>query len=220
MDDLRLVPQRSLTNRDMPHRITLASVWEWPFGRGKKFLSASHGRVSRLVGGWENSVLFVWQSGTPWGLPAALRVNDATLPRIDWSASRVRAITTCIAQWNDNGSITMLSYSVAAGCKGYDWLIMPRFGPGRQDPVADGRVRLHTAPQLDFSLNKMTQINEKVKLQFRAEAFSLTNTFMFNRSGFSTTSTSVNFGSLVPATVASTNANSPRYIQLGFKLLW
>lgn len=220
MDELKLIPQRSLATRDTPHRITVTSVWELPFGSGKRFLKSSHGLVSRLVSGWENSLMFVYQSGTPWGLPGALRVHDATLPEIDWSATRVRAITTCVAQWNDNGSITMLSYSVQQGCKDYDWLIMPRYGPTRYNTINDGRVRLHTAPQLDMSLNKTTAITEKVRLQFRAEAFNLTNTFMFNRAGFSTTQTSVNFGTLVPSTTAFTNTNAPRYIQLGFKLLW
>jgi hypothetical protein len=71
-----------------------------------------------------------------------------------------------------------------------------------------------------MSVNKTTAITERVRLQFRAEAFNLTNTFMFNRASFSTTQTSVNFGTLVPSTAAFSNTNAPRYIQLGFKLLW
>jgi len=220
MDELKLIPQRSLATRDTPQRITLASVWELPFGKGKRFFNSGHGLWSRLAGGWENSVMFLYQSGTPWGLPSALRIRDATLPSIDWSATRVRAITTCVAQWNDNNTITMLSYSAQLGCKDYDWLIMPRYGPTRYNPSTDGRVRLHTAPQMDLSINKMTAISENVKLQFRAEAFNVTNTVTYFRASFSTSQTSVNFGSLVPSTAAFSSTNAPRYVQLGFKLLW
>jgi hypothetical protein len=221
LDEQRLLPQRSLFNRDTPHRFTVASVWELPFGRGRKFLNTSHGFWSRLVSGWENSVIFQYQSGWPWSLPGNVVIlNDPRLPRIDWSAPRVQAIRQCVARWNDNGSITMLPFSTQAGCTGYDWLVMPRYGPARYSPNQDGRIRLHTVPIADVALNKTTRITESVQMQFRAEVFNITNTYMHNRQGFNSNAENTQFGTLTRATIASTNTNAPRYIQLGFKVIW
>src|SRR5262249_30347006 len=40
------------------HVLTGSSVWDLPVGRGKRFLSSSHGIVNQLLGGWSvNSIL-------------------------------------------------------------------------------------------------------------------------------------------------------------------
>ncbi|MGH9722251.1 MAG: hypothetical protein ACRD8O_18740 [Bryobacteraceae bacterium] len=155
----------------------MASLWELPFGRVRRFFNTSHGFLSRLASGGENSVIFQYQSGWPASLPGnATYVKDATLPSIDWSAPIVKGHATCAARWNDNGTITMVPASVAAGCTDYNWLVMPRFGPASYAPQRDGRIRLHSVPTADVALNKMTQITERVGFQFRAEAFNVANT--------------------------------------------
>lgn len=127
---------------------------------------------------------------------SSMYVKDATLPSIDWSAPIVKGHATCAARWNDNGTII--------------WLVMPRFGPARShSPLRDGRIRLHTVPSADVSLNKITQINERLRLQFRVEAFNVTNRYVHNRQGFNTNPESSGFGTLTRATVASTNSNLP-----------
>jgi hypothetical protein len=90
----------------------------------------------------------------------------------------------------------------------------------RYAPLRDGRIRLHTAPTADVSLNKMTRITETVGVQFRIEAFNITNTYVHSRQGFNTNPESSSFGTLTRAAVSSTNSNLPRNIQLGFKLIW
>jgi hypothetical protein len=221
LDELKLIPQQSLFDRDIPHRISVASVWELPFGRGRRLFSTNHPVLSRLASGWETALIFQYQSGWPWGLPAnAILLKDPRLSSIDWSAPRVTGIDTCAARWNDNGTITMVPASVSAGCTDYTWLVMPRFGPNRYLPSFDGRVRLHTVPTGDLSFNKMTRISEQVRVQFRAEIFNVTNTYTHNRQAFTNNPENVNFGTLTRATVSSTNTNLPRNVQLGFKLLW
>jgi hypothetical protein len=196
-------------------------VWELPFGPGRRFANTTQSFVGRLVGGWETSLIFQYQSGWPWSLPGnAILLKDPGLPTIDWSQPIVKGIDTCAARWNDNGTITMLPASVKAGCTEYTWLVMPRFGPDRYLPVRDGRIRLHTVPTADLSFNKVTKITEQVNFQFRFEIFNLTNTYMHNRQNFQTNPESSSFGTLTRATVSSTNTNLPRNIQLGFKVIW
>jgi hypothetical protein len=221
LDEQKQIPQQSLFDRDIPHRISIASVWELPFGKGRRLFNTSNGFLSRLASGWETSVIFQYQSGWPWPLPGnAILLRDPRLPSIDWSAPRVKAIDTCAARWNDNGTVTMLASSVAAGCTSPTWMVMPRYGPSRYLPVTDGRIRLHTVPLGDVSFNKTTAITERVRFQLRVEVFNITNTYMHNRQTFTNNPENTNFGTLTRATVSSTNSNLPRNIQLGFKLLW
>jgi hypothetical protein len=65
---------------------------------------------------------------------------------------------------------------------------------------------------LDFSIFKNFHIKERLTAEFRGEAFNLTNTVQFGLPN--TTLGSNQFG------VISTQANSPRQVQLGLKLLW
>jgi hypothetical protein len=131
----------------------------------------------------------------------------------------VRGIKPCVAQWNDNGSITMQPFSVSAGCTDYNFLIAPRYAP-RFTPSRDPRLRLHSPPTADISLNKTTVITERMRVQFRAEAFNITNTYWFGRQQFNSTATSAAFGTLNKGSIAFTNSNQPRYVQLGVKFLW
>ena len=219
-DVQRDIMQQGLYTWDRPHRFTVGSVYQLPFGQGQRLLNTSHGFWKRVVSGWENTWIFQWQSGRPWDLPGnVLYVKEARLPNLDWSAPRVQAVRPCVARWNDNGSITMQPFSVAAGCADYNFLILPRFAP-RLTSFRDGRVRLHSAPTADVSLNKTTPITEKTSLQFRAEAFNVFNTYMFYNGAFNNNPESATFGSVDKATVAKGQTNYPRYVQLAVKFIW
>ena len=100
-----------------------------------------------------------------------------------------------------------------------NFLIAPRYAP-RFTPSRDPRLRLNSPPTADISLNKVTQIKERMRIQFRAEVFNVTNTYWFGRQQFNSTATSSAFGTLNKASIAFTNTNQPRYVQLGVKFLW
>ena len=67
---------------------------------------------------------------------------------------------------------------------------------------------------LDFSLFKTFQIRESAKLEFRAEAFNLTNTPQYGKAN--TTVGNPNFGIITGSAPGAT----PRNIQLGFRVLF
>ena len=73
---------------------------------------------------------------------------------------------------------------------------------------------------VDASLNKDTQITEKVRVQFRAEVFNLMNSFFLVAQPFNNNPESVNFGAVEKAAISAPNSNYPRQIQLGLKLIW
>jgi hypothetical protein len=72
----------------------------------------------------------------------------------------------------------------------------------------------------DVSLNKMTQVTERLRVQFRAEAFNIGNSFFVTSLPFNNTPDNVNFGTLYKSTASNQQSNYPRYLQLGIKLLW
>ena len=73
---------------------------------------------------------------------------------------------------------------------------------------------------IDASLNKTTQINERYRVQFRAEVFNLLNSFFLTQAQFNNNPENVNFGTIVKTSVSAPNSNYPRQIQLALKLIW
>lgn len=220
LDPLRGVMQRGLTAYDRPHRFVVSAVSQLPFGRGRTFLNNVTGWKSRLVSGWDNSVIVSQQSGIPWNLPANVIQLAESKIDADWSGATVRAIQPCVNRWNENNTVTMLRYSeVDFGCKSASWLVVPRFNP-RYTPFRSPNVRLQSTFMVDTSLNKTTQITERLRVQFRAEAFNLLNSFFVVSSHFNNNPENVNFGTIEKAALSAPQSNYPRQIQLAVKLIW
>jgi hypothetical protein len=216
-DVQQLVPQRSIYQYDQPQSFKATAVYQLPFGKGRRFVNSSNGLISRLVGGWEANILFSYHSGLPWRLPTNfIYVKEAKNSNINWSAPVVHVVQPCVAQWNTNGTITMQSFSVAAGCTSYNFLSEPLYAPAAE-PAFSGQIRTMSAPNVDASLNKTTRITERTSLQFRAEFFNLANTFNFYQQQPNATLTSSSFGTVVPANASSNNSSQPRYLQLSLK---
>jgi hypothetical protein len=220
LDPLRGVKQRGLTAFDRPHRFVVSAVSQLPFGRGRALFSGARGFWGKLISGWDNSVIVSQQSGRLWNLPAnVIQLKDSRVP-IGWSAARVQAISPCVSRWNENNTITMLRFSeVDHGCKEASWLVVPRFNP-RYTPFRSPNIRMQGTFMVDTSLNKTTQISEKLRVQFRAEVFNLLNSFFVVAAQFNNNAENVNFGSIEKAALSAPNSNYPRQIQLAVKLIW
>jgi hypothetical protein len=225
LDPQNDVMQQGLVQYDRPHRFVASMVMQLPFGKGHGWLNPRNGFLSRLVSGWEQTIMFQIQSGQPWALPSnVLYVKNADLPH-GWSGSKIQVLKPCVAQQNDDGSIVMEGFSKDYGCTSYNFLIVNTTYNPRYTPYYDGSVRYQTIKMADFSLNKMTQINERLKFQFRAEVFNLANSFFVSQFSSGTQAidnvpTDPNFGALYKSTVSATLSNYPRQIQLGFKFLF
>jgi hypothetical protein len=220
-DQANRVTQRSLYVWDRPWRVTVAGIWQLPFGRGRKFLGSTNGVVDRIVGGWEMNGFFSWDAGRPWDLPSNMMLlKDPKLEINEWVAHRVQGASPCVAQYrNATGRFELMPYAVAAGCTEPVWLHAPDYTFGRITPFRSNNIKLHSAPNLDFSINKKTRITEKFTLQFRAEAFNVTNTFYYGRQHFINDPNNTNFGAYFPRDASDQN-RYPRQIQLGLKLLF
>jgi hypothetical protein len=89
---------------------------------------------------------------------------------------------------------------------------------GQQDfsPLGGKRSQVIGPPmkQLDMGFSKQIQVGGARRLEFRAEAFNVTNTPAFNQPGSLNFLDARNFASI------SSMRNSPRQMQLGLKLYW
>ncbi|HKX31315.1 MAG TPA: TonB-dependent receptor, partial [Blastocatellia bacterium] len=118
--------QRGLYFADRPHRFTTGMVYPLPFGDGKKLFNLKRGLVSKLISGWQSSLILQWQSGRPWDLPGnILWLNDEAINKnIQWKGTdQVSAFRTypdrdnpaarsvCAGFVNDAGQTELMPYS-------------------------------------------------------------------------------------------------------------
>jgi Carboxypeptidase regulatory-like domain len=62
----------AVSSGDQPHLIVLSGVYELPFGAGKPLFSGGNRFISKqVIGGWQVSGIFQYQSGTPFGIGAS-----------------------------------------------------------------------------------------------------------------------------------------------------
>ncbi len=222
------IPDRSVYFANRPQIFKLTALYPLPIGRGKQLLSSAGGLLNRLVSGWELSTYFNANSGEPANLPSnAIPLRDSTTKQ-NWSDYSVRAWGACVLSMDNNGVVTPMAYSIQRnGCSAtdfsqYQWLaITPTTGYGtvRGAPVRSGQIRVKPLVSMDLSLNKTTHITERLRLQFRADAFNFLNHFNSPQSQFNTNPTDPNFGTMIPS-IQSINYGLPRSVQLGFKALW
>ncbi|MBA3712770.1 MAG: TonB-dependent receptor [Pyrinomonadaceae bacterium] len=158
------------------HVFTLASVWELPFGTGRRFLKDAGGVTQAVLGGWQFSVIYSWQSGLPF-TPSyrdcnADRDTGWCRPDLvgDWKSDNPTRdqwfITTPLAA---NGQVTPLT---ANGQVLGPWARPQR---GQFGSVSRNRLLGPSFQQFDASLQKTFNITERFAAQIRAEMFNVPN---------------------------------------------
>ncbi|MBI5280461.1 MAG: TonB-dependent receptor [Candidatus Solibacter usitatus] len=224
------VNQQGLYFNDRAHIFKFNTVYQLPFGQGQKWGNSGNGFASRLISGWQFTTYYNNSSGEPNDLPGnVIMLKDPRTPgggwdgSTDWKAHQVRGWNPCVLRQQNDGSIAPQAYSIAKGCgadpSNYVWLQTAGYAP-RYTPSRSGQIRKHHAFTMDASLNKMTNVTERLRVQFRLEAFNLLNHNFYGRNnGFITNPDDANFGSMFPNQASDQNGY-PRQIQIGIKAYW
>jgi hypothetical protein len=196
------LPARSLTPWDRPNRLTLAPLYELPFGPGREFLANTHGIVSRLVAGWQAVLNTTFMSGVPMAVPGNVFVlRDPSLP----DATFNQRINTGIIQ--ANGTIVNQIEGLSPAFQ-----IMPAFTL-RTASQYFPNIRNLWGNEYNVSFVKKTRIREGMNAQFRAEIFNLTNHPIFPNDPVLDV-TSPNFGKVIRD---NGQTNVPRQIELALR---
>ncbi|MBM3811181.1 MAG: hypothetical protein FJW20_06045 [Acidimicrobiia bacterium] len=135
----------------------------------------------------------------------------------------IRAYNPCVLRQFNDGSVRPQAFRVSRGCgtdpSAYVWLMTADYA-ARMTPSRSGQIRKQGLFHMDMALAKMTQITERVRVQFRLEAFNATNYFFFGRNeSFNTNPNDPNFGTMFPSQ-ASTQNGYPRQVQIGIKFFY
>lgn len=185
-DNLRA--ERSVSVNDLPQRLVISGSYELPFAK------SGHAAYKALFGGWQfnaiasfqsGNVITVGQNGTAFGSGKPDAVGNPTLEN------------PTIDRW--------LNRAAFANSPAFTFGNVARNLP---------RTRSDGHNNIDLSLMKTFDIIERVKLQFRAEAFNFTNTPTFgNPAG------NIDAGNFGTVTGLAANTNS-RAFQLALKLYY
>ncbi len=190
--------ERAVSSYDQPHRLVLNSTYELPFGRGKSFATTMNKPLNAMLGNWQmNGIVTLSQ-----GLPLFL-FGVANNTCFCFGGSQ-RPDATGISPKVSNPTVDVW-FNTAAFAQPAPFT----FGNlGR----TVNTVRQSAAHNIDFSLFKSFQPLERLRVEFRAEAFNLTNTPIFGLPG--TTLGGPTFG------VVTGQENTPRQVQMVLKLVF
>ncbi len=228
-DPYNNVYQQGVYLNDRPHVFKLTGVYELPFGPNKMFGSGATGLTKKLIGGWEMNAFYNKSSGEPADLPGnVIMLKDPRTPTANWNGNvdfkqyQVRAFNPCVLRQLNDGSIAPSPGSIAAGCgtdqSQYVWLQTAGYAP-RYTPFRSGQIRKNGAFTMDASVNKRTQITERLSAQFGIEAFNLLNHNQIFLQAYNTDPTNPAFGTFFPSQVSTQNG-LPRQLQIRMKIMW
>jgi hypothetical protein len=174
---------------DVRHRIAVTGIYALPFGRN------ANGWEGAAIKGWQYNVIVAWSTGLPYDILNASTVSNAipgSADRPDMTGNPVASHPTLQQYFN-----TSAFAAQTAGTYG-DEPVNPLHGPSFR--------------HADMSLSKTFDLREPWKLQFRAEAFNISNTANF--AGPNASLGGTNFGAIT----AMNAGYQPRVFQFALKL--
>jgi len=220
---------RSLSSDDVPQILSVAFVYDLPFGKGKKYAGGG-GPLSVIASGWQLSPIIHYQSGTPM-----------------WFRS-----TTCqvVPQFRQNCLVGLVQGQdpFLQSPNGYDPAKGPLLNAAAFEPLSDfcvtgtapdctgtygytgdgpriSNLRGPSGKNLDFSITKNTPIGERANFQLRFAFFNAFNShYLYPAANVNNQGSSFAFVNDIAAGGANGfgtwtgGVSSPRTIQIGARI--
>jgi hypothetical protein len=195
--NLRL--DKRLLSFDRRHVFRSNGIFELPFGPGRKFLSASHNVVARLVEGWQVGVIYNWFSGAPLSLTsnvASFNQSTENTPVLvgNFPAQQVQpvrvqngvvlftnlrqvpdpSIAKLTTLQNLNQRSTLLALADAAG-----QLLLVNPTPGMLGTLQPNYLTGPNFFRFDANLIKRFRLRESINFELRLDAINVLNSPQF-----------------------------------------
>lgn len=192
---------KGLSSYDQPFNDTFSVVYELPYGRGRRWGSDVNGFTNAFLGGWQLTGINTLTSGLP--------VN------LTYNPTNQFQVTTVGVSYRPNILGDPLTPEAQRGPSNYLNRAMVQVPTNPSQPFGNAGRNIVRGPglfQLDLGLHKEFQLwSERTRLQFRTEAFNLTNKTNFTAPASNISSS--NFGTI-------TSTFPARQVQFALKLVF
>ena len=189
----------AVSSSDVRQRLVVSYIYALPLGRGRAFGGSMSKWEDVAVGGWQINGITTLQGGYP----------------VQVTASNVSGLGTPVEYADWDGTNPSLHTDIHQRLNGYfntAHFSQPAAYTLGNAPAYFDQLRSPGLDSTDLSLFKEFGAAERLKLQFRAEAFNVFNHVQFG--GLDTGVTDTNFGHL------TTQNNTPRQLQFALKLVF
>ena len=207
LDSWNLTKEKSYAPLDVPSVFVASAGYELPFGRGKQFLSQKS-FAGAILGGWQLNGILTLEKGFPTDIRTSL------IPSQIFATFNVPNAVTGVSMYlpnpGPNGYFNPAAFTVPTQVLNVNGTPITEFGN-----LARRAARGPGTENVDFSIFRNFAFAERFNLQFRAEAFNLSNTpafFLPSANSPSLTIGNSAFGKL------SSSAATGRQLQFGLKL--
>ena len=186
---------RGLSAYDLSHSLSTSVVWQFP-SLAKRSLPVKH-----VIGGWQVSGIWQWQTGQPFSVYAGM---DNSLSGVGWDyADRVPGVSPLLDPGRPHAQLVNQYFNVAA----FQQNALGTFGNSGRNILRGPGFN-----NLDMGIMKVFPIKgEKYHVEFRGEFFNITNTPHFGLGPQPLPS---------PQAGKILGARDPRIIQFALKFNW
>jgi outer membrane receptor protein involved in Fe transport len=209
LDSYNLTKERSYAPLDVPHVFNFNYGYEFPFGRGKRWINGK-GPLNWVLGGWQINGILTKRSGFVTDIRSSLIAAANQLFATFNVPDRVPGVSMYLPNPGVDGFFNPAAFTNPQQVRNAKGTLITLFGNAAR------RVgRGPGSTNLDFSLFKNFRVRERFNVQFRAEAFNLTNTPTFSLPSASNAALTIgtpNFGKL------GSSSATGRQVQFALKL--
>lgn len=208
-----------LVPSDRTHVFTMTAEWAIPVGHGAAY--QARGVLGQIVNDWHVNWVTDWETGFPLGISQGYQYECNHPYRPNGGPTNTDYLYNTYP-FSFTNPFTGATQTSSGGCWVPNSSISQYFTTSFL-PQRIGQVRAPSEPNLDLSVFKNFSIWESVKLQFRADAFNLTNTALRQNVNTNPTAGPAVYSGGVWSgfgTVSDAQYNFPRIIQLSLKVLF
>lgn len=191
---------RSISGHDIPQNFVGTVGWDLPFGHGRRFASSANRYVNGIIGGWHLDTIMRFNNGLPIRLTETSSLTgynyEVARPNIT-SQQALKASSRTTGAWFNTSAVSYASAgtSLAIG----------------NAPRYINSVRYDITDDTDMAMAKSFPLYERAKLQFRAEAYNITNTPEYGLPD-------INLGDPGFGQITGTGSVGPRQLQFGARI--
>ncbi|MFN0100817.1 MAG: carboxypeptidase regulatory-like domain-containing protein [Bryobacteraceae bacterium] len=195
--------EKSIVGSDQTHVLVTSWSYDFPFGRGQKFLSGAGKATNAVLGGWAVNAIQTYRSGTTiavGGGPALPLFGGNNRP--NWVSADVRS------------SVAMGDFDPARDrYLNISAFSQPALFTIGNAPPRMPHVRTPAFLNEDFSVFKNVHFTEALALQIRGEFYNVMNRVVFG-------GPAANINNPATFGIIGGQANTPRLVQLGMKIIF